>query len=158
MSRKHIRARLIGDGPHGSWARLQIPFNVEDTYGTKGRVPVRAMFGRTEFRTSIFPNGDGTHYLMVNRDMQAAAGTGVNETVSITLWRDSVPDEPAVPRDLAAALAKNRAAGRTFAELPPSARREYVQWIESAKLEQTRAGRVTSAVKLLASGQRRPNV
>ncbi len=158
MSRKHIRARLIGDGPHGSWARLQIPFNVEDTYGTKGRVPVKAVFGRKEFRTSIFPNGDGTHYLMVNKDMQEAAGTGVNETVSITLWRDSVPDEPVVPRDLAAAIAKNKAASRTFADISSVARREFVQWIESAKLEQTRAGRVASAVKLLAAGQRRPQV
>lgn len=158
MAQKQFRGRLIADGHGGASLRMQIPFSVEEAYGTRGRVAVKARFGKTEFRTSLLPNGDGTHYLMVNRDMQTAGGAGANQTVSVTLSRDAAGEDLVVPGDLAAAVAKNKLAARNFAELPPSARRLYVRWVESARLAQTRAGRIASAVKMLAAGKRRPDL
>ncbi|MGO0999595.1 YdeI/OmpD-associated family protein [Lysobacter sp. CA196] len=60
-----------------------------------------------------------------------------------------------LPADLAAALAlkKNAKAKATYEAFPPSQRREYVEWIESAKREATRKARVAQAVEWMAEGK-----
>ena len=60
-----------------------------------------------------------------------------------------------VPPDLANALARNAEARRTFESFPPSARRDYVNWIEDAKRPATREKRLTTTVEWLAEGKRR---
>lgn len=62
---------------------------------------------------------------------------------------------PEAPPDLLAALAKNRKAGATFDAFPPSAKREYVDWIVEAKREDTRRKRLAQAVEWMAEGKRR---
>ena len=67
------------------------------------------------------------------------------------------PKPPAVvPDDLAAALKKNKPAQKTFDNFTaPSHRREYVEWITSAKQEETRKRRIAQAVEMLAAGKTR---
>jgi uncharacterized protein YdeI (YjbR/CyaY-like superfamily) len=61
---------------------------------------------------------------------------------------------PAVPDDLAAALAAVPAAARAFAALPPSHRREYLNWIAEAKKPQTRATRIAKTVAMVLAPAR----
>jgi hypothetical protein len=63
--------------------------------------------------------------------------------------------EPKPSPAFAAALAANRKATATFAAFPPSHRREYVDWIDEAKREQTRARRIAQAIEWLAEGKSR---
>ena len=58
-----------------------------------------------------------------------------------------------LPSYLQAALRDDSAARRTFEALPPSHRRRYVAWMESAKREETKLRRLKEAIRLLASGQ-----
>jgi len=59
-----------------------------------------------------------------------------------------------VPADLAAALAENRVAGRSFAALSPSKRRQILHWVASAKRPETRDKRIRETV--LATAENRP--
>jgi uncharacterized protein YdeI (YjbR/CyaY-like superfamily) len=59
------------------------------------------------------------------------------------------------PRDLMAALRKNRAALRTFEGFSPSHKRDYVEWILEAKREETRIRRIETAVEWMAEGRGR---
>ena len=61
----------------------------------------------------------------------------------------------AVPQDFRAALDANAAAGANFDAFPPSAQRDYVDWISEAKRDDTRARRLQQAVEWLAEGKRR---
>jgi uncharacterized protein YdeI (YjbR/CyaY-like superfamily) len=63
--------------------------------------------------------------------------------------------EPAVPDDLAAALALHDAARATFDRFSPSHRREYIEWITEAKTPATRSRRLETAVEWLAEGKSR---
>jgi uncharacterized protein YdeI (YjbR/CyaY-like superfamily) len=58
-----------------------------------------------------------------------------------------------LPRYIQAALKKHPAASRHFEALPPSQRRRYLAWIESAKREETKLRRLKEAIRLLASGK-----
>ena len=61
----------------------------------------------------------------------------------------------ATPNELTAALNKNKAARTTFEGFPPSAQREYVEWIVDAKTDETRAKRIAQAVEWIADGKKR---
>lgn len=60
-----------------------------------------------------------------------------------------------VPQDMRAAIDGNAAAKATFDGFPPSAQREYVEWITEAKTDATRGKRLAQAVEWLAEGKRR---
>ena len=59
-----------------------------------------------------------------------------------------------LPQYIGQALARSPAALRNFEQLPPSHRRNYIGWIESAKKEETRLKRLNEAIRMLAAGQR----
>lgn len=60
-----------------------------------------------------------------------------------------------VPRELAAALKKNKMAAKAFEGFSPSHRREYAEWIGEARRAETRQKRVQQAVQWLAQGKPR---
>lgn len=59
------------------------------------------------------------------------------------------------PIDLAEALTGNPAARATYDGFPPSARRDYDDWISDAKRPETRFKRIAEAVQWLGEGKRR---
>lgn len=73
--------------------------------------------------------------------------------------RGSAPRPPRLelparlPAYVQAALRKNKEASRAFKALPPSHRRRYIAWIESAKREETKLRRLKESIRLLACGQ-----
>ncbi|MGE0180356.1 MAG: YdeI family protein [Sphingomonas sp.] len=60
-----------------------------------------------------------------------------------------------VPQDMRAAIDANGAAKAVFDGFPPSARRDYVEWITEAKRDETRVKRLAQAVEWMAEGKRR---
>lgn len=82
------------------------------------------------------------------------AATGRPATSDVPASKTRAPKPPVViPDDLAAAFKKNAKARATYAAFPVSQQREYVEWIESAKREQTRSSRVAQAVEWMAEGK-----
>jgi uncharacterized protein YdeI (YjbR/CyaY-like superfamily) len=67
-----------------------------------------------------------------------------------------MPLPDALPDDVRAALATDDAARERFEQLPPSHRREYVDWITEAKKVETRQRRIAKTLeKLREEGMRR---
>jgi len=60
-----------------------------------------------------------------------------------------------VPAYFTAALKSNPRALAAFTAFPPSHKREYVDWIDSAKTHETRARRMATALDWIASGKSR---
>ena len=68
--------------------------------------------------------------------------------------RTSTKAPIATPPELEAALAGSKAARATFDALPSGCRREYLEWITTARRPETRERRITDAVRMLAEGRR----
>ena len=60
-----------------------------------------------------------------------------------------------VPAYFMSALKKNRKALTAFEAFPPSHKREYIEWIDSAKTDDTRQRRLAQALEWIASGKSR---
>jgi hypothetical protein len=67
MARKEFTAQLEAVGPNGAWTFMTVPFNVEEVFGSKARVAVAGTINGFPFHSSLMPNGDGTHCMMVNK-------------------------------------------------------------------------------------------
>ena len=64
------------------------------------------------------------------------------------------PEIP-MPDDFAAELGKLQGARERFDAMPPSHRREYLEWITEAKRPETRAKRIAQASEWIAAGKKR---
>jgi uncharacterized protein YdeI (YjbR/CyaY-like superfamily) len=62
---------------------------------------------------------------------------------------------PEMHPEFAAALAKTPKAKAVLDSFPPSAQRDYVEWIAEAKQDSTRAKRIATALEWLSEGKRR---
>lgn len=71
-------------------------------------------------------------------------------------YADSKTKTIRLPEDLANALAKNKKAGEVFDKLSFSHKREYVEWIITAKKEETRTSRVQGTIERLLKGWKNP--
>ena len=58
-------------------------------------------------------------------------------------------DDGLTREDLAAALDSDPAAWAAFRKLPPSHRREYLEWIDGAKRSATRRRRIDKTIRTL---------
>ncbi len=119
------------------------------------------------FDGSLMATGDGMGQfgkLAAVSDLPDAAVLAERLQAAAALARTGRPARPrppaaprsdaVIPADLAAALADLPAADAVFAGFPPGARREYVEWVESAKQPATRAKRIATTVEQAAAGRK----
>ena len=148
-AKQQFEAPLTPRGPNGAWTHLLVPFNVEQTFGSKAMVKVAGTINGVPFRTSLMPNGDGTHYMAVTKEMMAQAKVSPRQIAAFTLELDTAPRTVEVPVDLAERL--TGASRESFDRLAYSHRKEYVDWIEQAKRPETRARRIQATLERLAA-------
>lgn len=135
---------------HGTGALVEFPHDLKETYGVGNLAPVKVTFdGRVVYRGSIAKMG-GRPVIGLRKDIQAALGKRPGESVDVSVELDEEPREVAVPADLDEALTRDGLAER-FAAMAYTHRREYVEWIESAKRPETRARRIAQACERIAA-------
>jgi uncharacterized protein YdeI (YjbR/CyaY-like superfamily) len=93
----------------------------------------------------------GVHILGVGKDILAGAAASPGDTVQVELALDDAPRTVTIPADLDAALAKTPVHQQAFAALSYSHKKEYVDWIESAKKPETRQSRIEKMAEMLAA-------
>lgn len=78
------------------------------------------------------------------------------EEREIFKWANSETKTIKLPDDLAAALKKNKKEAAVFEALSFSNRREYLEWVITAKREDTRAERIKGTIERLGKGWKNP--
>ena len=146
---KHFKARLASRGPGAAWTFLEIPFSVEKSFGSKARVPVSGTINGFAFRNSLLPQGDGTHSMAVSKALQAGARARSGDVVSVVMEVDRSERTVEVPSELKQRLASHREARTVFESLSYSHRKEFAEWVASAKQPQTRERRAEKSVHLV---------
>lgn len=150
---KRFRIVLEKD-PDSTVTYITIPFDVQKTFGTRARVPVRGTINGFAFRSSIFPMGGGNHYMAVNKNLREGAKVKGGEIITVVMERDNEPRTITPPDDFARALKANKTARAMWDKLSYTHRKEHVGAIEEAKKPETRARRIEKAIAQLAAGQK----
>ena len=133
-----------------------VPFDVQEAFGTRARVPVCGTINGFAYRSSIMNMGSG-HMMVVNRELREGAKVKAGDTVEIVMQRDTAPRVVESPPDFKEALGGNKKAKSLFDKLSYTHQKEYVRWITSAKREETRKSRIERAIEMLSEGVRTPD-
>ena len=148
MSEATFRAPVRSSDRGGGGHLVDVPPEVVEALGGKGRIPVIATFDGVPYRGSIVRMG-GVAVLGVQKAILAKAGVSVGDSLTIVVRNDEAPREVEVPDDLAEAFAQNDPARAAFEGLSFSHKREYVDAINEAKRPETRARRVERTIQAL---------
>ena len=148
MAEVTFRAPIRPSGRGGGGHLVDVPTEVVEALGGKGRIPVTATFDGVPYRGSIVRMGGGA-VLGVQKAIMTEAGVRVGDSLTVVVRNDEGPREVEVPVDLAEALARNGAARAAFEGLSFSHKREYVRSITQAKRPQTRARRIELTIEQL---------
>jgi uncharacterized protein YdeI (YjbR/CyaY-like superfamily) len=115
-------------------------------------VPIVATSDGVEYRGSIAKMGPEP-MLLVRSDVRAKLNKAKGDSVDVTVALDTAPRTVEVPADFAKELERGNAR-KPFDAMSYSHQREYVQWIEEAKREETRERRIAKAVDMITAGKR----
>lgn len=150
---KLLRPAAAGNG--GSWTFLVLPKTASAKLPTRGMTTVEGSINGHPFRATLEPDGRRSHWLKVSRKLREAAGAKAGDVVTLEVISAKEQLEPKVPTDLRKALAAAPEARAVWCDITPTARRDWVLWIVSAKRAETRARRIGNACDMLAAGKRR---
>jgi Bacteriocin-protection, YdeI or OmpD-Associated/Domain of unknown function (DUF1905) len=138
-----------------SWTFLTLPDDASAKLPSRGMTAVEGTINGVAFQATLEPDGQKGHWLKVDRKLREAAGANASDIVTLEITPAADEPEPKVPADLRKALAASPEARTLWLDITPMARRDWIQWITSARRPETRARRVHSACSMLAAGKRR---
>ena len=145
-----IHALIQGTGKTA--AGMEIPPEVVAALGSSKKPPVRVTINGYTYRSSIASMG-GKFMLGVSNEVRERAGVAAGQEVEVELELDTEPREVVVPDDFKKALAKDKAASKTFEALNYSNKRRLVMAIEAIKTPETRQRRIEKTVSQLHDGK-----
>jgi len=131
----------------GSTCFIPIPFDPKPIFG-KVRAPVIVTLNGYTFPSTIASMGNGA-CLPLRRSHREAAGLDGTETLTVTLALDTAERTVTPPADLVKALKGTPGAWKKWQGLSYTHQREHVEAIEEAKKPETRARRISRAVRSL---------
>ena len=131
---------------------ILVPTDVVEALGKGKRPPVRVTVNGYTYRSTVAVMG-GRFMVGVSADVRKNAGVAGGDEVEIDMELDTEPREVVVPADLAAALAADADAQRTFEALSYSNKRRHVYAVEDAKTAETRQRRIDRSVSQLREGK-----
>jgi hypothetical protein len=148
-----LNLKVLPAGATGGSAMVNLPAEVGLALGKTGPAPVRCRINNIEFRTTISPTGIGTHTMVLNQQLRREASFKPGDDVLLRLELDSEPRVVEVPVDVQAALQARPAAEARFAKLSFSHKKEYMDYIDSAKSPETRTRRLGQLLAKLTKNE-----
>jgi len=140
----------------GSWTILRLPKNASAKLPSRGMVMVEGKVNESHFQAPLEPDGKGSHWLKVEKNMRGAAKADEGDTVTLEIEPVKEWPEPKVPADLKKALTDSPTAHATWKDITPMARWDWIRWIGSTKNVDTRKKRIGVALSKMNAGSRRP--
>ena len=121
-----------------------------------GWVSVKGRIDDHEFSgVKLMPRGNGSLFFPVKASIRKKIGKEAGDTVTIVLFPDD--SSPDLPDELRECLENEPEAYEAFSKLGDGAQKSFIDWIYSAKHEETRANRIVQTIEKLLKGEKRPS-
>ena len=156
--RSRFETRLLRPakpGADGLWAFVVIPKDASQTLPRRGRTSIEGTINGHPFQATLEPDGQRSHWLRVNPELQEAAGADFGDIIQLEIRPVDEEPEPEIPADFLAALSANPEALAVWHDTTTIARLDWIHWITSAKQAKTRVKRISDACDMLGAGKKR---
>lgn len=132
----------------GGWTFAEIPEISKDKNSPFGWIKVKGKIDDYEFdKYSLMPMGNGRLFLPVKSEIRKKIKKEAGDTVTIILYTDNSRLE--VPEDLEECLKLEPKSYSNFLKFKESEQEEFINWIYSAKREETRVERIVKTIEKL---------
>jgi len=136
-------------------AFVEFPFSVEELFGKKGQVKIKALFdGKIEYRGSLAKMNSNCHILGLTQDIRKQLGKTFGDEVSVLLSEDKEERTVEIADDILLTFNENPDAKALFDKMSYTHRKEYIRWIEEAKKPETRENRKTKMIRMILDGKK----
>ena len=155
MTKKHTFKATIqnASGASGGGAFVEVPFDVEKTFGSK-RPKVKAMIEGVPYRGLLTRMGGPNHILIILKEIREQTRKTFGDEIQVSVELDTEERVIDIPKDLLKEMKKDMEAKNLFDKLSYTHKREYVMWINEAKKEETRQRRIVKTMEMLKKGKR----
>lgn len=147
MSKDYRFTAEIKEGARGG-AYVEIPLDVEKEFGKK-RVKVKAFFENVPYRGMLVRMNTECHILGVRKEIREALNKKIGDKVNVILGEDLEERTVDLPDELTVIFAKDKILNDKFEKFSYTHKKEYVNWINEAKKEETRKARVEKMITIL---------
>ena len=130
------------------WVIVHLPFDVKKAWGGS-RLKVSGEVNGVPFRTSIFPQKDGSHFILINNKIQKAARVFLGNSAEFRLELDTKPRVVAVPPEFESILKQSKKLRTFFDSLTFSYRNAICAWIVEPKSAASRRRRAEQIAERL---------
>jgi hypothetical protein len=139
-----------------SWTILHLPKDASAELPSRGQTMVKGTINGFGFQTALEPDGKGSHWLNIDKDMQKAIGAGADDTVAVAIESTKEWPEPDIPQDIQKGLDEDPEAYAKWDKTTPAAHWDWIRWISATSNADTRAHRIDVARSKLKAGEKRP--
>src|SRR5579859_2344275 len=124
------------------WVIARLPFDAAKLWGKHGQIKVQGEINGFAFAATLFPDGQGGHFLIVNKKLLSGGKTAAGLTAKFRLQPDTGPRVTvAPPAELLRELGQSKRLLKFFESLNPSRRHEIAKWIAQCKTSKARKSR-----------------
>jgi hypothetical protein len=138
----------------GGWTFARIPEVLKDKSKPFGWVKVRGTIDGYEIKKyNLMPMGNGMLFLAVKAEIRKRIKKKEGDMIHVILFPDDEPME--VPDDMMLCIKDEPKALKFFKGLSESEQKYYIDWIYSAKKEETKIERMAETINRLAKQLKR---
>jgi hypothetical protein len=150
VNKKYLLEKFPGKG---GWTFARIPEIKQDKKAHFGWVKVRGTIDGFEIRKyHLMPMGNGTLFLPVKAEIRKKIKKTEGDYVHVILYLDTEPLE--IPEEMLLCLQDEPQALKFFNSLSESEQKYYIQWIYSAKKEETKIERLAKTINRLLQSKK----
>lgn len=150
IDNKYLLEKFQGKG---GWTFDRIPEIPQDKHAYFGWVKVRGTIDGFEIRKyHLMPMGNGQLFLPVKAEIRKKIKKQEGDHVHVILYPDNEPLE--TPEEMLICLNEEPKALAFFKSLSESEQKFYIQWIYSAKKEETKINRLAKTINRLLEGKK----
>ena len=137
----------------GGWTYAAIPEVLQDKKSPFGWVKVKGSIDDFEIKNhKLMPMGNGKVFLPVKASIRKKIGKEEGDYVRVVLFSDNSPTE--IPEELLDCLKEDPVSYRTFLNYTHGQQKEFIDWIYSAKTDNTKVDRIAETLNMLAKQQK----
>jgi hypothetical protein len=133
-----------------------IPYSIPEVWGIRKSVKVKAKIDKYFHRGLLMPDGKGNHCIGLKSVIMQGLGKFAGDVVDVSLEIDTEERVVEIPPEMEKLLAKNPKEKKYFDSLAYTHRKEYVQWVTSAKKEETKISRLEKMIEMLKKKNKHP--
>jgi len=132
------------------WVIARLPFDSAKAWGKRGQIRIKGEINGFAFSSTLFPAGDGTHFLIVNKKLLAGGKTAPGLKAKFHLQPDTAPrPAPSPAKELLHEMGQSKRLLKFFESLSPSRRNEIAKWIAQCKTSEARTRRARQIAERL---------